>query len=221
MAVGREIILVPGLWYGPRSMALIGARMRRPGYNIRFFSYRSTKATAEECADGLAELVRKTPPGAPPHMVGHSLGGLLILRLLAMSHALPIGRVVLLGTPMQGSEAARKTLQLPGGAALLGVAATTLCAGSHGFRGNYEVGMIAGSRAFGLGRIAGFMGKASDGTVALEETYSECLTARITLPVNHTGMLFSSLVAREIACFLEQGQFLPDQAADQQQAPLR
>lgn len=81
--------------------------------------------------------------------------------------------------------------------------------------------MIAGSRAMGLGRMAGLTGKASDGTVALCETQSEILTARITLPVSHTGMLFSSRVAREIACFLEQGQFLPDQAADQQQAPLR
>jgi pimeloyl-ACP methyl ester carboxylesterase len=188
-------------------MSFIGARLRRPGYNIRFFSYRSTKATAEDCAGSLAELVREAPPGAPPHLVGHSLGGLLILRLLAMSHAPPIGRVVLLGTPMQGSEAARKALQLPGGAALLGVAASTLCAGSHGFRGNYEVGMIAGSRAFGLGRIAGLMGKASDGTVALEETHSECLTAHVTLPVSHTGMLFSSLVAQEIRCFIEQGRF--------------
>jgi len=221
MALGREIILVPGLWYGPKSMSFIGTRLRRSEYTIRFFSYRSTKATAEDCARSLAELVREAPPGAPPHLVGHSLGGLLILHLLAMSHAPPIGRVVMLGTPMQGSEAARKTLQLPGGAALLGVAASTLCAGSHGYRGNHEVGMIAGSRAFGLGRIAGLMGKASDGTVALEETYSECLTAHITLPVSHSGMLFSSLVAQEIACFLEQGQFLPDQAADQQQAPLR
>jgi pimeloyl-ACP methyl ester carboxylesterase len=191
-------------------MSFIGARMRRSGYNIRFFSYRSTKVTAEDCARSLAELVRGAPPGAPPHLVGHSLGGLLILRLLAMSHAPPIGRVVLLGTPMQGSEAARKTLQLPAGAALLGVAATTLCAGSHGFCGNHQVGMIAGSRAFGLGRVAGFMGKASDGTVALEETYSECLTARITLPVSHTGMLFSSPVAREIRCFVEQGRFSPE-----------
>jgi pimeloyl-ACP methyl ester carboxylesterase len=191
-------------------MSFIGTRMRRPGYKIRFFSYRSTKATAEDCARSLAELVRGTPSGAPPHLVGHSLGGLLILRLLAMSHAPPIGRVVLLGTPMQGSEAARKTLQLPGGSALLGVAASTLCAGSHGFRGNYEVGMIAGSRALGLGRIAGLMGKASDGTVALEETHSECLTARITLPVSHTGMLFSSLVAEEIRCFIEQGRFSPE-----------
>jgi pimeloyl-ACP methyl ester carboxylesterase len=210
MAVGHEIILVPGLWYGPRSMSFIGARLRHTGYNIRFFSYRSTRATAEDCAGSLAELVRGTPSGAPPHLVGHSLGGLLILRLLAMSPMPLIGRVVLLGTPLQGSEAARKTLQLPGGAALLGVAASALCTGSQGFRGACEVGMIAGSRAFGLGRIAGLMGKVSDGTVALEETQSECLNAHITLPVSHTGMLFSSLVAREIRCFVEQGRFSPE-----------
>jgi hypothetical protein len=69
--------------------------------------------------------------------------------------------------------------------------------------------------------MAGLTGKDSDGTVALAETESARLSDRITSPLSHTGMLFSSRVAREIACFLEQGQFLPDQAADQQQAPLR
>jgi hypothetical protein len=111
---------------------------------------------------------------------------------------------------MQGSEAAHKTLQLPGGTALLGVAAATLCAGSHGVHGNHEVGMIAGSRAIGLGRMAGLMGKASDGTVALCETQSESLTGRITLPVSHTGMLFSSAVMQEIRRFLELGRFSYD-----------
>jgi hypothetical protein len=135
------------------------------------------------------------------------MGGLLILRMLALGDAPPAGRVVLLGTPIRGSEAARKTLQLPGGKALLGVAAATLCAGSHGFHGGHEVGMIAGSRAFGLGRMAGLKGKANDGTVALAETESASLTGRITLPLSHTGMLFSPLVAKEIQSFLELGHF--------------
>jgi len=209
MASGHEIILVPGLWYGPSSMSFIAVRLRRLGYSTRSFSYRSTKAVAEDCASNLAEFVRATPSGAP-HLVGHSMGGLVILRMLAMSEAPQVGRVVLLGTPMQGSEAARKSLQLPGGTALLGVAAATLSAGSHGVHGNHEVGMIAGSRAIGLGRMAGLMGKASDGTVALCETQSESLTGRITLPVSHTGMLFSSAVMQEIRRFLELGRFSHD-----------
>ena len=209
MASGHEIILVPGLWYGPTSMSFIAARLRRLGYSTRSFSYRSTKAVAEDCASNLAEFVRATPSGAP-HLVGHSMGGLVILRMLAMSEAPQVGRVVLLGTPMQGSEAARKSLQLPGGTTLLGIAAATLCAGSQGVHGNHEVGMIAGSRAIGLGRMAGLMGKASDGTVALCETQSESLTGRITLPVSHTGMLFSSAVMQEIRRFLELGRFSYD-----------
>ncbi len=206
MADGHEIILVPGLWYGPRSMSFIGMQLRRQGYRIRSFSYRSTKANADDCARSLAEFTRTTRSDAP-HLVGHSLGGLLILRMLAMSEVPPVARVVLLGTPIQGSEAARRTLQLPGGRALLGVAAATLCAGSNGFRGSHEVGMIAGSRAFGLGRMTGLKGKTNDGTVTLAETESASLSGRIALPVSHTGMLFSSQVVRETCCFLEQGRF--------------
>jgi len=219
-AAGKEVILVPGLWYGPWSMSVIALRLRKLGYCVSYFAYRSTKVTPEDCAESLAELTRATPAGAP-HLVGHSMGGLVILRMLAMSDAPPAGRVVLLGTPIQGSEAARRALQLPGGGALLGDAADILCEGSQGLDGSRAVGMIAGSRAVGLGRVAGLKGKASDGTVALSETESGGLTARIALPVSHTGMLFSSRVAREVACFLEQGQFSPDQAAGQQQAPLR
>lgn len=209
MASGHEIILVPGLWYGPASMSFIAARLRRLGYTTRSFSYRSTKAVAEDCASNLAEFVRAMPSGAP-HLVGHSMGGLVILRMLTMNEAPQVGRVVLLGTPMQGSEAARKALQLPGSTALLGVAAATLSAGSHGVHGHHEVGMIAGSRAIGLGRMAGLMGKASDGTVALCETQSESLTGRITLPVSHSGMLFSSAVMQELRRFLELGRFSHD-----------
>jgi pimeloyl-ACP methyl ester carboxylesterase len=206
MAGGHEIILVPGLWYGPKSMCYIARELRRLGYGIRYFSYRSTRASAADCARSLAELVRASPV-AMPHLVGHSLGGLLILRMLAMSGAPPAGRVVLLGTPVQGSEAARKTLRLPGGSALLGVAAATLCAGAHDVARSHEVGMIAGSRPIGLGRMAGLKGKDNDGTVALTETESASLTGRIILPLSHTGMLFSARVAREIHAFLEHGRF--------------
>ncbi len=54
------------------------------------------------------------------HWVGHSLGGLVILRMLERDAALPPGRVVLLGTPYGDSHAGRALARSALGARMLG-----------------------------------------------------------------------------------------------------
>ncbi len=56
------------------------------------------------------------------HLVGHSLGGLVILKLFERGGGadLPPGRIVLLGPPLRGSRAARNLARLPFGKTILG-----------------------------------------------------------------------------------------------------
>ena len=42
------------------------------------------------------------------HLVGHSMGGVLILRALQADPGMPPGRVVLMGAPVRGSAVARR-----------------------------------------------------------------------------------------------------------------
>jgi pimeloyl-ACP methyl ester carboxylesterase len=205
--MSAEVILVHGLWYGAWAMAPLADRLRRAGYVVRLFSYRPTRSAVAFHARQLAGFIQASH-SSTLHFVGHSLGGLVIRQLMADSPSLPPGRAVLLGTPLQGSRTARRVVQLPGGRALLGAVADDLCRGNISAIGGREVGMIAGCKAVGLGRILGKPRLPSDGTVDLRETGGPGLSARVVLPLSHTGMLFSGEAARQVVHFLQTGQFL-------------
>ena len=78
------------------------------------------------------------------------------------------------------------------------------------FPGQYEIGMIAGSRPLGLGLLAGGAGGPGDGTVGLHETVHKGLKDHLVLPASHSGLLFSTEVARQVGIFLQRGQFEVD-----------
>jgi pimeloyl-ACP methyl ester carboxylesterase len=200
------VVLVHGLWFGPWSLALLARRLRRAGFEPRSFRYRTTAAGLEQHARALRQFLGPTPR-APLYFVAHSLGGLVTLKMLDETPDLPAGRVVLLGSPLQGSVAARKAAKLPGVRRLLGAARPVLESGRGALATDREVGMIAGSRALGLGLLLGGSGGRGDGTVAVDETRAEGLRDHLVLPVTHTGMLFSRAVARAVCHFLQNGRF--------------
>jgi pimeloyl-ACP methyl ester carboxylesterase len=200
------VVLVHGLWFGAWSLALLARRLRQAGFEPRRFRYRTTAAALEQHARALRQFVGAAAE-SPIHFVAHSLGGLVTLKMLDESPDLPAGRVLLLGSPLQGSAVARKSLNLPGGRRLLGAARPVLESGFAALAAGREIGMIAGSRGVGLGLLLGGTGGPGDGTVALDETRAEGLQDHLVLPVTHTGMLFSRAVARAVCRFLQAGRF--------------
>lgn len=202
------VVLVHGLWFGAWSLGLLARRLRRAGFATRRFRYRTTRDGLQRHARALRGFIGAPGPG-PLHFVAHSLGGLVTLRMLADAAELPEGRIVLLGSPLQGSAVARKTARIPGGCRLLGAALTVLESGFRSLPAGRETGMIAGSRALGLGLLVGGAGGRGDGTVALRETRLEGLKDHVVLPVTHTGMLFSRKVAEHAIEFLRTGRFEP------------
>ena len=209
---GSEIVLVHGLWFGSFFMRPLARRVEKhTGLPVRRINYRSTKGELDEHARRLYEFCRQESAGTR-HRVGHSLGGLVILKMLSMYPEFEPGRLVFLGSPLQGSRVARKAIELPGVSALLGQVQADLERGFDGFAGGREAGMIAGSRSLGLGLFVGGLDGPGDGTVALEETRAEWLCAHCVLPVTHTGMLYSPEVAEKAAQFLETGRFGPPDA---------
>jgi len=201
-----EVILVHGLWYGPWAMTFLARRLRHAGFAVRLFSYRATAAPVAVHAQQLSRFVRHST-AASVHVAGHSLGGLVITHMLATTRELPPGRIVLLGTPLQGSKVARKAAQLPCSSVLFGQVSADLCHGRPLIESDREIGMIAGCRAIGLGRLLGSPGATGDGTVELREADAPGLTGRLVLPVSHTGMLYSRRVAQEVGGFLQHGRF--------------
>jgi pimeloyl-ACP methyl ester carboxylesterase len=202
-----EIIVVHGLWFGAVFMQPLARRLHRlTGMPVRRFHYRTTRGALAEHASRLHAFAQES--GAQrQHFVGHSLGGLVILKMLNTFDDLAPGRVVFLGSPLQGSVVARKARNVPGSEALLGKVQSTLQEGFPVLPEGREAGMIAGSRSMGLGWMVGGTGGPGDGTVAVAETIADGLADHCVLPVTHTGMLYSHQVAEKAAQFLAAGRF--------------
>ena len=206
MEKNSEVILVHGLWFGSWAMARLAKKLRAEGFGVRRFSYSTTAGDLRAHAAELREFARASQADQL-HFASHSLGGLVTLAMLGTEEGLPPGRVVLMGSPLDGSVVARRSRKIPGAEKLLGEIRSTLERGYEYLPGDRETGMIAGSRAIGLGVLVGGAGKPGDGTVAVRETRAAGLQDHLELPVTHTGMLYSAEVARQAACFLKFGSF--------------
>lgn len=178
------------------------------GFATHQFHYSGLFADEAGTAARLAALAHSL--SAPVHFLGHSLGGLLILDLFERQGAsLPPGRVVLMGSPVNGAEAARTVVGWPGMRTLLGAMPhrQLVEAPRRVWRQARELGVIAGTTALGLGLVTGGFDGPSDGTVQVAETLLEGRTAMVTLPVAHAGMGISKDVAHQAGTFLATGQF--------------
>jgi len=202
-----EIILVHGLWFGSWAMLQLARRLKKAsGLPVRRVNYRTTRGELADHAARLRNFTKQTRAGSQ-HFVGHSLGGLVILKMLSGSEDIAPGRVVFLGSPLHGSAVARKVEKIPGAAVLLGKIRSALEQGYPVMPGGREAGMIAGSKSRGLGWIVGGTEGPGDGTVAIAETVADGLKDHCVLPVTHTGMLYSPEVAEMTVRFLETGAF--------------
>jgi len=173
------------------------------------FSYPSLSGSMADHARSLIEFAR-AQQADELHFIGHSLGGLVILRALQLTNDLPPGKAVLLGTPLQGSKAAQGVARwLPFGKAILGPAAheEIIGAAAREWSGRRDVGVIAGSMGMGLGRLFADFDTDHDGTVSVAETQLPGARDHIVMPTSHTGLLFSADVADQSAHFLASGSF--------------
>jgi len=200
-------VLIHGIWMNGWDMTLLRRRLRKAQFNVRQFSYPSVTRDLRANAQRLHEFLN-TIDDEQIHMVAHSLGGLLIRRLLYEFPGQKPGRIVTLGTPHLGSFVARQLNKHFFGRLLFG---KSLHYGLLGdvppWNGDHEIGVIAGNRGWGVGRLVTRLPKPNDGTVVLEETPLPGMNDYRVFPVNHIGLMFSKPVAEQVVHFLLHGRF--------------
>jgi pimeloyl-ACP methyl ester carboxylesterase len=203
----QTVVVVHGLWMTGAVFALQRARLGRFGYRVSAFSYPSMRLGLDEIASRLARFIARL--GVPRvHFVGHSLGGLVVLNMLALHPQMRAGRIVLLGTPVAGSCVAEHMARYVGGRALIGRALLDWRAErGAAAAARFEVGMIAGTVRFGVGSLFVRLPVPNDGVVRVDETRMPGLRDHLALPLSHSGMIVSARVARQICNFLELGHF--------------
>ena len=203
-----SVVTVHGLWMRGASMGVLRRRLTPHGFRVVSFNYPSITRSLEANTAALEAYVDAVP-GDTVHLVGHSLGAVLTCALLERRLLARLGRIVCLGAPFKGSRTAARLARWPGGKRLVGACLADVNArgGFTEFPAGVEVGSIAGSIPFGVGRLLGPFPEPNDGTVAIAETKIDGLADHVVLPVSHVALLWSSAVAEQTEHFLLHGRF--------------
>jgi pimeloyl-ACP methyl ester carboxylesterase len=203
------IILIHGAIVEGYEMWPLRRRLTRLGYHVRQFYYRSMLRGLDDNVRRLRAFIRKTE-GDPLHVIGHSMGGILMRQAFEYEPDSRPGRLIAIGSPFLDCWVAHRYLGLHAfGRYLLGKTVHDHIRHPRDpiWRGQRELGVIAGTYPFGIGRVFRDLPSPSDGIILWRETQLQGITAQVTFPINHFGMLLSRRCCVEMARFLATGTF--------------
>jgi pimeloyl-ACP methyl ester carboxylesterase len=205
----ETIILVHGLWMTGSEMSLLKRRLRVHDFEVHQFRYRMLTKTLDHNCAKLKDFI-ESHAAERLHIIGHSLGGVLALQTLQAYPDLPVMSVICLGSPLVDSAAGRRASLNGAGRIILGktLPEAVFEAPLGAWRGPQKVGVIAGTRGFGLGNFVGnALPKPNDGVVALVETCLPGIEYHLEVPVSHAGLVLSAKVASQCGWFIRHGHF--------------
>jgi hypothetical protein len=205
------IVLLHGLGRNTTSMWLLASRLEDAGYYVQRVGYSSLHQNTDDILKDISSQINQCcqKHTQSVHFVGHSLGGLMVRAYLQNNRVDKLGRVVLLGTPNKGSEAAdhfSNSWLMD----ILGPTAKALGTDNKSFPNSlqapyYPVGIIAGELKSKLNDPV-IPGK-DDGIVSVEATKIDGMTDFIIIETGHSMMRYDSEVADQTIEFIKNGQF--------------
>jgi len=192
------------------------AALKAVGYRVCNIAYPSRQhAVATLAAEHVAPAIARCAPDSdqPAHFVTHSLGGIIVRQLAATGAVRRFGRVVMLGSPNQGSEVVDalgtwglfQAINGPAGAEL-GTApgSLPLKLGPAPF----ETGIIAGSRSINW-ILSYIIPGEDDGKVSIERAKLAGMRDFIVVPASHPFLMKDDEAIRQTVRFLHCGSFAP------------
>lgn len=209
------VVLLHGLARTSMSLNKMQKALREEGYLTANVDYPSREYEIEELAniaveDGLntcraGEAVEKI------HFVTHSLGGILVRQYLSTEQIPELGRVVMLGPPNQGSNAADDLGGLPGFDLVNGPAGHQLGKGKDSVPlalgpVDFELGVIAGNRTIDPITSA-VLENPDDGRVSVEDTKVEGMDDFVIVEHSHAFMMRMRTPIELTLSFLRTGKF--------------
>ena len=207
------IILVHGFFKNDNDMLPMAKHLTKLNYHTHAVNLPTTFGAIEDCYQALLEQLEALTleTYATVHLVGHSMGGLIIRYYLARHEVANLGRCVFIGTPNKGSGLADIGKKVPGAASILKpVEALHSAANEIPLPLNRplpEIGVLAGDNH----RLAtGFLLKRpNDGRVEVEATKLDAILMKDfkVLPFVHTKIHDEWITAELVVHFLETGKF--------------
>jgi hypothetical protein len=194
------VLLVHGMGRTRFSMAPMASALENAGFEVVNFGYPSRSATVADLAEGLARRIAREEARegvARVHLVGHSLGTILIRWVLANRRPEDLGRVVMLAPPNRGSR--RADMAAPWLTWLSAPLPELTTSDTSTVR------LIPTPPDVPIGIIAGV----HDGTVPVTQTFLDgpCLCDHVVVPYGHTFIMRHRLVHELTVSFLTNGSF--------------
>ncbi|WP_434764012.1 alpha/beta fold hydrolase [Vibrio fortis] len=208
------VVIIHGLTRSGRSMSELNQRLLDAGYQTCVLDYSSVGVSINELiTDTDKQIHQCTEEAKVVHLVGHSLGGLLIRYHLQADDALEqqgrLGRVVMIGTPNRGSEVADHYSE-KFWSDWFGEVPKSLTTNEAGIaqnlnEPNYPVGVIAGTKTYRWTREN--FDKANDGLVSVDSAKISTMDAYWEVNLPHHQLRSDPKVIQQIVHYLKTGEF--------------
>ncbi len=207
------VVLLHGIFRTSWSMRGLEKFLKKSGYATLNIGYKSTKYSIEQIIDAIHLHVRPflEEHSGKVHFVGYSMGGLVARAYIHKYRPQHLGRVVMLGTPNQGSEVADKVASWKFYKWSYGPAGQQLITDQTSFKHifgavDYETGILAGNRT--IDPIASWIiGKPNDGKVSIDSTKLDGMSDHAVLSVSHTFFPHDRKAWHAVLKFLKDGKF--------------
>jgi pimeloyl-ACP methyl ester carboxylesterase len=205
------VVILHGFGRSKAAMWKLSSRIKGAGFRVKNIGYRSLSDTPERISQDIDGQIEDCCFGKSPklHFVGHSLGGLMIRAYLANKNVSNLGRVVLIGTPNNGSEIVDSYGE-KWWFKLLGPTAQALGTNHDSLTSslpipNYPLGVIAGkSNTISNDELLTGEG---DGFVSVDSAKIEGMADFVVVDSGHMMLRYNRHVADQTIQFLRQGHF--------------
>ncbi|PDS76959.1 alpha/beta fold hydrolase [Rhizobium sp. L43] len=210
------VLLFHGIARTKKSMEKLAGFLSGHGYRVVNVGYPSTRLSISDLVDVIRpeidDAVKKAGDGRV-HFVGYSMGGLIIRAFLKNDRPPNLGRVVMVGTPNNGSQVADFLKGWPLYRRFYGPAGQQLTTDQTAMTElfgavDYQLGIIAGNRTIDpVSSLIIGLSVPNDGKVSVESTRLDGAAAHIVIPANHTFLPVSRTMWKETLSFLKDGRF--------------
>jgi pimeloyl-ACP methyl ester carboxylesterase len=197
----EAVVFIHGIWMKGYELAYLSHHLKKQGYQIYHFKYKSLRKTPEKNADSLNYFLEKIKQPII-HLVSHSLGGIIVLHLFDRHPQVKPGKIIMLATPISGSAVAKHIYQHSRLRWILGKSTEHgLLGDTPAWNSEHNIYMIAGKKSVGIGMLLAFkaLTKPNDGTVNCKETIAPYIRQHFVVPHSHFSMLISRKVAKKIS----------------------
>jgi len=202
------VVLVHGLGRSRASLWVLQRRLRRAGFVTRNFPYAPTFHRFDTLVSDLHDFIVAKVKTPTYHLVGHSLGNILIRARFRHGYPAGLERIVMIAPPNHPPLLAHRLRRCPPFRVWAGDSGQQLA--SEAFYATLPIpdvhfGVIAGNKGQRL-----TFDEPNDGIVTVASTRLDGMAAHLVLPRSHTFIMNGRDTAEAAINFLSHGAFAHD-----------